>query len=135
MISNKYGLLNSLLDDGGNLPEPPVFRKRVSDLPDADLRQILHDMDRLLFRSELNTAMKKVEALRAENHKLRRRLQNVLMQAELDVESTPVDGNVNHVNYKNTNHITGKFKKDLLKAAAEKTCCDESCKCFHCAEK
>lgn len=131
MISSKYGLLNALIDDEGNLPEPAVFRKRVSDLPDDELRQILCNVDRLLFRAELTTTRKKIETLRADNHKLRRRLQNVMMQAELEIENTPVDGNVNHVNYQ-----TSKFKRGLMTTAkVAKECCGENCQCFHCAEK
>jgi len=113
----KHQLLQNLL---GNLPEPVIFRQRIENLSDDDLRQIINDADRLLLKAVLDAALKKVDSLRVDNHKLRRRLQNVLMQADLtEPEHTPIDGTVSHINYKNTRHITGKFDRKLLAKASD----------------
>jgi len=49
--------LECLLDDQGGVTEPSVFRQRVSDLDDEDLKKVLNSLDSLLWASRQITGL------------------------------------------------------------------------------
>jgi len=113
------GLYTNLIDDNGNLPAPSVFRRRFNALSDDELYQIMLNMDRLKCKSDLRAAHQRLESLRSENHELRQSLQVTIMSQAEAAETTPVDGDTDHINFKKNNHITGKFKRELMETAAK----------------
>jgi len=104
--------LNDILPSPTDLPDPTTFRKIIDDITDDQLQLVILKLACMLSQENYHQTQRIAATLRDEINSLKSRVQDLMLQ--IDVDNTPVDNNVSHVNYKKTGHITGKFKRDEL---------------------